>query len=353
MSENATWEITLARSIDLQPINPLPYSFSFNPIFNRPGSFSMTLPLDDDVAYNVAKHSTCIIAERNGQPQWSGSIVSVNRNPAAMTLDLSALGWLDELNHRFVRPTEEAGLFFNNVAGGAIVQGLLSTVNAQTTTDSTPAPTHLIFGSHSDTQVRTRSYKRGQNYGQAVQELVDIENGLDIAVNPTTREIVTKPPTSYVDHQEVLFGWGIEPNNLANAPQSDDGTSTAERVTAVGSNGIIVPADDANAIAAHGGAMREEWISLSDVSNSGIVGAYANSELVYRLNGQISYELVPLAYGDIPRLYDDFNLGDKVYLSVSAGALQVDKQAVRVFSATVTVDAQGNEVLSAIGTSPQ
>lgn len=353
MSESGHWEITLARSSDLGQIDLLPYAFSFTPILNRPGTFSMTLPLDDEVAYKISKHATCVVCERNESVRWSGSIVSVDRDPAAMTLSLKAIGWLDELNPRFVRIPEEPTLTFVDVVGGTIVQALVATVNAQTDTDGGAQPTHLGFQVANDTQVRTRAYKRGQSFGQAVQELVDIENGLDIKVDPQTRLISTYPPTFFVDRTDVMFGYGVEPFNLANAPQSDDGSSTVERVNAVGSNGVIVAADDPVAIAAHGGSMREAWESLSNVSDAGIIGAYANAELVYRRYGSITYDLKPLSYGEIPRLYDDFELGDKVYLSIDAGALRVDNQAVRVFSVTIDGDAQGNEVISAIATAPQ
>jgi hypothetical protein len=353
MSANPHWEVSLARTADMVGINPLPYAFSLTPIFNRPGTFSMTLPLDDDAAYQVAKHATCVICERNDLIRWSGEIVSVNRDPAAMTMSLTAIGWLDELNHRFVRADEEAALTFVNVVGGSIVEALIASVNAQKDTSLITRPTHLGFSSYQDTQVRTRSYKRSQNYGQAIQELSDIENGLDIYVDPRTRLITTKSPTSFSDRTDTVFGYGVEPFNLSNAPQSDDGTNTANRITAVGANGVAIPADDAAAIDAQAG-MREAWLSLSDVGDPIIIGAYANAELVYQRWGQITYTLQPLAYGDIPRLWDDFELGDQVYLSIgNAGALSVDGQGVRVFTATLDVDAQGNETISQIGTSPQ
>jgi hypothetical protein len=269
-----------------------------------------------------------------------------------MTLTMTAIGWLDELNHRWIRADEEQNLIFADRIGGEIAQTLLLTVNSQRATDGvTQQPTHLSFISRTDTQTRTRSYKRGQSFGQAIQELSDIENGFDIRVDPVTRGITTLPPTAYADLTDVVFGYGVAPFNLANAPQNDDGTNTAERVTVVGANGVAVVADDTVAAALHGGSLREDWIS--GVSDSGIIGAYANSELVYRLNGQITYDLKPLPYGEVPRLYDDFELGDKVYLSIDAGALKVDRQAMRVFSVTIDVDAQGNEVISSIGTAPQ
>jgi hypothetical protein len=351
VSLDPEWEVTLARSAGMEPIGLLPYDFTLSPIFNRPGSFSMTLPLDAKVAYKVEKLATCVVCQRNGVVVWSGPIVAVARAPAAMTMTISALGWLDELNHRYVRADEEAALVFVDVKGGDIVRSLIEAANAQKTTDQVVAPTHLSFYQAFDSQVRTRSYKRGQSYGQAIQELVDVENGLDLLVNPQTRAVSTHDPTFFADRQNVVFGYGAAPFNLADAPQLDDGTSVANRVTAVGANGVAIPADDANAIKAQG-CMREEWVSLSNVVDATIVGAYANAELVYRRYGQVTYDLRPLPYGDAPRLYDDFDLGDKGYLSISAGALQVDRQAVRMFSAVVEVT-RGNEVLAQIETAPQ
>jgi hypothetical protein len=352
MSESAHWEITLVRSSDMGQIGSLAYSFSLTPVLNRPGSFSMTLPLDDEIAYKIAKHATGISCERNDLVKWSGSIVSVQRDPAANTLALTAVGWLDELNHRYVRANEESNLIFGNVIGGEIAQALFTAVNSQTDTDSNVRPTHLRFGDFFDTQVRIRSYKRSQNYGTAVQELSDIENGFDIRVDPQSRYASTYPPDAFIDHKEVLFGYGLEPFNLANVTQNDDGTSTANRITVEGANSVTSSADDSIAIDAQAG-MREEWLSISDVSDITIVGAYANAELVFRRYGNVTYDLKPLPYGDIPRLYDDFDLGDKVYLAVDAGALQVDSQALRVFTATIEGDAQGNEIISSIGTAAQ
>lgn len=352
MSENPVWQVSLARSSDMRQIGSLPYAFTLSPIFNRPGSFQMTIKLDDAIAYRVAKHSTCVVCERNEEVFWSGSVVSAVKSASEMTMTISALGWLDELNHRFVRPEEEAGLKFVNVPGGQIAQQLMATVNAQKDTSGVVRPTHLGFQLYRDTQSRTRSYQRGQSYWSALQELSDIEDGFDIHVNPATRAISTFPPTFYADRQGVVFGYGVEPFNLDNVTESDDGSATTDRVNVVGSNGLVVVADDPAAIRAQD-AMIENWISVSDVSSSTILGAYANAELVYGRYGHISYDLKPSQFGDSPRLGDDFDLGDKVYLSADAGALQLDKQAIRVFAATLEVDAQGNEVFTQIATAPQ
>jgi hypothetical protein len=353
MSLNPEWKIELVRSSDMVPINALDYGFSLSLVFNRPGSFSMTIPLDDQVAYEVAKHATAIRCTRNGLSKWSGEVITTPKNASGMTMGITALGWLDQLNHRPVRANEESALTFTAQTGGTIAQALMAAVNAQQDSGGTVRPTALTFANKTDTQVRTRSYKRGQNYGQAIQELSDVENGFDIRIDPVDRTISTYPPTDFEDRNGVIFGYNVEPNNLADITENDDGSNTAERVTAVGGNGVIVPADDVAAITAHGGFMRDEWLSISDVVDTTIIGAYANAELVYRRYGTKTFDFQVQPYADIPRLFDDFELGDKVYLSADAGALQLDRQAVRIFSVTIEVDAQGNEIMSQIGTAPQ
>lgn len=351
MSANPDWEVTLANTTDMGAMGLLPGAFTLTPIFNRPGTFSTTFALDHPQAYKVAKHSTCVVCQRNDSVKWSGAINNVVRDPAANTIAINAVGWLSELNDRQVRANEEVNLTFVAQVGGNIARELLETVNLQQDSDGTVWPTHLTFSQALDTQVRTRAYKRGQNYGQALQELSDIENGFDVYVDPVTRQLSTRPPTFFQDRTNAVFGFGVEPYNLRNAPQNDDGTETAERVVVVGSGGVFAVADDPSAMQSHSG-MREKWITLSDVSDTIILGAYANAEVLYTREGRITYDLSPKQYGDMLRLYDDFELGDKVYLSIDAGALQVDNQAMRVFSATIEVDAQGNEIISSIGTAP-
>jgi hypothetical protein len=200
--------------------------------------------------------------------------------------------------------------------------------------------------------VRDRSYKRSQSYGQAVQELSDVENGFDLFVDPLTRQVTTRAPDAYQDRTGVIFAYNVQGANLDDLTENDDGTSTAQRVTTVGDNGVAVSADDGAAIDAQGGFMRESWTSVSNVSEPTIIGAYANAEVVYARYGRTTYDLKVAAYADVPRLYDGFDLGDKVYLSADAGALQLTKQPIRVFSVTLERDDRGNEVISQVGTSP-
>jgi hypothetical protein len=130
-----------------------------------------------------------------------------------------------------------------------------------------------------------------------------------------------------------------------------DGTRIANRFNAVGSAGQVINRDDAAAIN-DATVMLEEWASLSDVNDNGIIAAYAEAELVYKRYGVTTYSIKPSTYGTVPRLHDDFELGDKVYFTAERGRMRIGRQAVRIFTATLSFDAAGNEVFDELGMSP-
>jgi hypothetical protein len=217
---------------------------SFKPVFNGPGTFSFTLRLDDKVAYQVATRATGVLITRNSSQIWSGGVTNVVRSAASNTMQVTATGWLEELDHRFVRKDEEATLVFVNVAGGAIVAALVNACNAQQDTSLVTRPLRISSGINTDTQLRNRSYHVGDNYGASIRELSTIENGVDFRVDPLTRVLACFAPTSYADLVDVKFGWGIDPSNLSDVIETGDGTNLFNRENAVTSGGIVTVADD-------------------------------------------------------------------------------------------------------------
>jgi hypothetical protein len=200
-------------------------------------------------------------------------------------------------------------------------------------------PTPFRTFSVNDTQLRTSTYKRGQSVGQAIQELVDVENGMDVYVNPTTRAITTRAPTRSPTARGAVRV-RIRAANLANAPQTDDGTSTAEYITTVGANGVgrgrrAEPDRRARRLRARGLA---DALRRQRRQGSSAPTATPSSSTAATDRSPTTSSRWPTA--TCPRLYDDFELGDKVYLSVDAGALKVERQAIRVFSVGIEVDAQ-------------
>jgi hypothetical protein len=322
-------------------------------VFNRPGSLTFRLPIDDRMAYRIRNRSTCVIAFRNNRAVWSGPVVNIVDSLPDDTVQISCSGWLEELDHRYIRPSEESGLIFSGQPGGYIIQQLISKVNNQLDGLNSARPTHLSPGVYSDTQARDRSYKRAENYGEKIRELSDVENGCDIFVDPLSRVVNAKGPTEFTDRLEVRFGYGTFPNNLESVSRTIDGSRIANRITVAGGAGTTTGFAESQDAMDDTGIMLEEWITLSDVTQTAILSEYANGEVAYKKYGVTTFAIKPMAVGNVPRLFDDFDLGDRVYFSVNRGRFQVDMQAVRVFTATVDIsDETGDEIWGEIGTSP-
>jgi hypothetical protein len=347
MSANPTTTFDLVNANTMDLLWPLGEAVgrSFKPVFNGPGSFSFTLPLDGKAAQWVVKRATGVLITRNTKPIWSGGVTNVVRSAAANTMQVTATGWLEELDHRYVRKDEESLLKFTDDPGGQIVAALITICNAQMDTANIVRPVRISAGPCADTQTRTRTYHVGDNYGASIRELMSIENGVDFLVDPMTRVLTCVPPTAYIDRPKVAFGWGVEPRNLSDAVETGDATNLFNRISATTSSGIVTPADDQEAID-RAGVMLEEWTSLSDVSDVNIAAAFANAELVVKKDGLTTYQITPQPYGDLPRPYDDFDWGDKCYFSVEQGSFKIDSQAVRMFAGTINYTDEGDEVIA-------
>lgn len=320
---------------------------SFTPVFNGPGSFSLSVPLWSDAARIVRKRKHGILFYRNGQPVWSGGITSVVKSAKAGTCAITATGWHEELEHRQVWKVNEHDLIFGGagVAGGLIVKAIIEAINSQEDDDtSTARPVRLSFGEALDTQVRTGAYKEGDGAWAKIKELIEIEDGLDISMDWLGKVLSTRAPDAFTVRTGVQFGWGTDPHNLDDAVETDDGTTVGNRQSVKAANGAVYVADDGPTID-YSGVMLEDWTSLSDVQDPTIALAYANAQLVYKGLGTKTYSLTPKRYSDLPRPYDDFEWGDVGFLSIDRDGLQVSDQAIRLFSASITYDDNGNEII--------
>jgi hypothetical protein len=318
---------------------------TFSPVFNNPGTYSFRLPITSDAARLVSKRASGVILFHNGVAIWSGGVTRIAHSGVAGSTSVTATGWIEELDHRYVRKSEEQALTFPSpgTVGGLIGKALVDQANAQTDTDGATRPLRASFGIATDTQTRIRAYKQGDSYGASFKELSEVENGFDFDVDPLTRRIYIRPPDAYADLTSVQFGYGLPPHNLEDF-DVEDGDPLANRVTAVGSNGVPIAVDDATAITA-AGVMLEEWSSISDV-NGDTVAAFANAELVYKRYGSTVYKLKPASFGDLPRPYSDFQWGDLGYLSIDCGAVQVRSHPVRIFAGQIDISDNGDEIIS-------
>lgn len=358
-------------------------------ILNRPGSLRFTISLHDSMASQIAEGTTCVVAYRDNKSgtqvaRWSGPVWSVEENLADMTMSVSCVGWFEQLNKRVVRQSQVNQARYTSKDGGAIAIGgtpssfptagvtaadsLLGLANSQQDQLSIARPTNIVAGTFdqvsSSTLHRSRTYQAFQNIGQAIQELSDVEAGFDYTIHPVTRvlnihyQLIKTGSALYGKGQDrpgALFSMGWGPGNLAGLTLSSEMSTMANRVNVSGkfTTGFY---EDASSVATHG--FHEEHVALSDVVDDKILGAYATSEVAVRAFPRPSYSLNPFPWtpgSSVPRLFDDYDLGDLVYLRAKGGRVTVGgatPQAMRVFGVQIAVDNEGREQIGSIQTAP-
>jgi hypothetical protein len=102
---------------------------------------------------------TGVVITRNTRPIWSGGITNIVRSAAANTVQVTATGWLEEFDHRYVRKSRSS-LNFSAIVGGQIVGTLIRRLQRPNRLDRHRAAAQASFGGTTDTQVRTRAYPR-------------------------------------------------------------------------------------------------------------------------------------------------------------------------------------------------
>lgn len=379
------------------------------------GTVSGWCDLLDMKSANILEHQTAIRCDRNNKTIWSGPIWKTTKTASTSTgtssgnaqLQFTAMGWLYTLQRRLLHTGAEfqammidpgTGLDTANYAAWVAANGSspyasLGVDEATTlaysatvlpgTTDAAiifdlldraniDAPTHISRGSIFGSPVqRNLTLQRFQKVGDQIIQLVNVEAGCDIYVDPVTRQLNLYGPgassSSMIanglgnDSTDSIFSF---PGNSTSAEEDRDGTVTANRIEAVGQYGVG-RADDPTSQSVNG--LLEDTDSLSDVVDINILIAYANVEVSVRAYPWTTITFTPRSVAPddviagsasgVPRPFDDFNIGDLVGSRVDYGSFQVGvpaaPQPTRIFGFTLNVDDGGIEKLSSISTTYQ
>lgn len=325
----------------------------------RPGSCSFNMRLTDNLAYDIEEHRTCVLCVRNKQVVWSGPVWNLNEDAESNTLTVSCLGWMQDIHHRIVRDSQTQE--FNLANADVMAYALLGKANAQIDTmTGTLRPTRLRQGTAFLTEgalsypTFSRKYERGNNIGQGVQELSDVENGYDMDVNPLTRELDLWYPRRGVVRSNIALGYRAGPRNLKNVVRNFDSVRQVNRMTTYGRDGSAV-AEDPESMD-YWGVMLEEEFALSDVQGTNatdILLGYAGAEVAIRKDPVPGHTLTLFPNKkSLPVFKDDFDVGDTVKFSAKRGRMVIDRQPVRIFGVSISIDNEGREVIDNIQITP-
>ncbi len=248
------------------------------------------------------------------------------------------------LQHRYVRSDVT---FTGQDAGSGIAWPLISTQNGYETT-------HLASGVIDSSVNRDRTYQAGQQVGDALSNLANVENGFFFKARPvdglgaTFALLDVSYPNSGVYAPGAVFEFGRGTAGTIDAVPTIEEAPPVNRVTVFGDSSATVPAvaQDVASIATYG--LVERIVTFSDVVVQATLQAYANELLRPEPAKTFSFSCAPSPLSPAPLLGVDFNVGDTVRVRVDEWRASIDATC-RVIAATVAVDDDGrSERLSSV-----
>lgn len=315
---------------------------------NKPGSASFRIPLDDPLAFQVEAVSTCVKVSRGTNTVWSGPVWTVQdqTDDAVGWTQVGCVGWLEFLHHRILHPGQE---FTMTTPSDQMIRALLGAANVNgPVIGGAASSTFIIEGSMQSNGVDlTRAFEVFTNIGDAINQLTQLENGVDVWVDPATRALNVYTLKGSVKDSAALRLAGYR-TNVSSATRNIDASEMANLFWIVGASNVTGSALDNDSQNTYG--LFETQVALSDVINEAILGAYANAELVAKGRPLITYDVNPSSYseGRVPLTYEDFELGDSFLFSVDRGRFKVTNQLARCFGFTLQDGDDGNERITSL-----
>lgn len=362
------WKFILANTNDDSNIGELVASDKqMQLVLNRPGSLSFKMPLNGRLSEDIEAYTTYIKAYRTGstgtQLIWSGPIWSIDEQAHENSMSVTATGWFEVLNHRFLRYEKQ----YTTAIGGDIAFDLINIANGQKDGplsvafpdgNGTTRPTGISVGTRTDSQTRTIKYPQWHNIGQAITELSDIENGYDLEITPDDRTMNIYPSsfgsTLRRDRTIAQFGFKWGPHNLLQFSRTTDMSTLVNSQIATGKYGHAL-SQNLTSMGVY--SLFEDIQNLSDVDNATILQAFASGEIAVKSTPRVIYQMLPHPWSShhthVPEPFVDYRLGDHVYVSANvAPRIIISHQSVRVYGITITIDEAGSERVSTLQVSP-
>jgi len=381
------WKFILVNSNDLSHITELSQSRDkkLELVLSKPGSATFTYPMDNEYAAAITPFSTGIKAMRWNRIasaaaghavwdcMWSGYVLALDETVDANRMAVSCVGWLKRLDKRFVRRQK----VYSNQDDGAIVQDLLAEVNLTTAPDgyavpvptgSNPAtPTWLTWGGTAPnegsggatayvTQTRNKTVLPYSYVLPTIDELVNIENGGDIVVDPLTRAVTWHRKYRRIK-DDVIFGFQWGPKNLRGFGRNIETDAQVNYMLVTGAPASTAQfMDDKPQQSVIG--LLEETVALPDVVSNGVMLAYAGGEILVRSNGRITYTIqpFPLPYdrpSNVPQAFIDYRVGDQCrFTAVHPPRINIRGQAIRLFGVSIEINNDGVATLGPLQVAP-
>lgn len=383
------WKFILVNSKDLSHIGELSQARGkkLEVVLDKPGAASFAYPMNADYAELINPYKTGIKAMRWNRLSsviaghdvwdcmWSGYVLPIGETADTNSMSISCVGWQQRLAKRMLRRDKT----YSAQDDGVIVQDLITEMNTNpspgdgypvlTPTGSNPnTPTWLTWGgtqpnegvggatAYNANAPRSKTVQKYTYVGSTIDELMQIENGGDLIINPVTREATWHRKYQRIRNDVVIgFQWG--PQNARAFSRNIEADAQVNYIVVNGAPGTTPQYAHDQAQQNEIGLI-EENVVLSDVKDNNVLLAYAGGEILIRNNGLVTYAIqpFPLPYdrpSNVPEAFLDYRVGDQIRLTaVHPPRIGIRNQAVRLFGMSVDIDDNGVASLGPLQVAP-
>jgi hypothetical protein len=256
---------------DTEPVQELPVELiRYGYRQSRPGSISFKLAIDHEkcTSTNIEEGKHEVVVERNKALVWAGPVWTSNEGDTEV--EFGGEGLLSYLDQWVLT----APLTFTQDDQFTIARALLDhhldKAGAGFSIDTSAVTTSGVL--------RDRSYAAGQNIKQALEQLSEVEDGFDFAINPATREFELFYPRQGTRQPDLVIEDGIRKFS-----RSGDAKAQASQVVGLGlgegDDQVKLNRQDSSAVAEY--KLTQRVFSDSKISNVATLEGHVLDELAY------------------------------------------------------------------------
>lgn len=378
------WRFVLAESSTLEPITILSQARDrqLNVIHDRPGGASFRMPITADFAEDIVPFNKAIRVLRwnwrasqiAGEPVWddiwSGFIYNIEEDISGNSMTVQVVGWLSRLDQRFTRRQ----IIYTDYDDADILIALINEMNMDPGPDGynfTPMagsssltllqpgsklPNEGVGGSTAYVPAPrgVRTYELNTQVLPEFYNLMNLENGCDLYVDPVTR-VVDFYRKKQIIRDNAVFGFGTAINNISQVSRSIDPAEAVNYMLVRGRDGFSAFAHDLVSMGIYGPL--EKVANITELVTTEDMLAFVGGEIIVLANGKITHAMTPFPYSigsNVPEPFVDYNVGDRTYFSAKQGKrINIQNQGIRVFGINVNIQDDGGETIGPLQLAPE
>jgi hypothetical protein len=371
------WRITLCdlQGRPLTSLTSIATQKSLNFKMNRPAQLSFRVPSDHPSVATIHEDGLPYIhplartvklyrheADERFHLRYTGYLWQVQDQGDTDTAWTSVTCYdaMMRLNKRFVRDSTGDPLKQTKFENTDKIQIAKTLVDRTNTASPTGISTSLgTFGTTNPTTHPTVIYEAPHRIGDALVELTRAMDGLELYFEPVDRtdgilSAMHAHPQIGQSRPNVRFGWGYAPHNVQSMTAMFDGETVANDFIGSGNpqmeEPIIVRHSNTPSINTFG--RYEEIVQYPDLIIPDFIDALVMEELSLRSVPRELITIVP-QHGRTFKPWDDFNLGDIIYVFAGERLRGGFGGAQRVYGFDLQIDDNAGERLTSVTAQPE